>query len=146
MISENSRVQGRVMGGTWSGYQWRKKRRVENCYALDTANLKRLGLLVPGTADLRGTLRWTRGGEQTSVVSYTVTVEATTGTLGLAYRMMKSDESVSYLIRLVTTPCHLGGVRWWFICPLVRGAVACGWRVRKLYLCGRYFGDRKSVV
>lgn len=130
------------MGGTWSGYRWRKKRTVENCHALDTANLKRLGLLVPGTTDRRGTLRWTHGGKQTSVVSYTITVGQTTGGLGLAYQMKSAEGDVAYAIRLVTTPCHLGGVRWWFVCPLVRSGVACGRRVRKLYLGGRYFGCR----
>src|SRR5207253_2236084 len=52
-------------------------------------------------------------------------------------------EGVGYSVRLVTTPCHLGGVRWWFVCPLSRGGVACGRRPRKLYLVGRYFGCRR---
>jgi hypothetical protein len=47
-----------------------------------------------------------------------------------------------YSVRLVATRCHLGGVRWWFVCPLSTNGVACGRRVRKLYLRGRYFGCR----
>lgn len=43
----------------------------------------------------------------------------------------------------VFTSCHLCGVRWWFVCPLVRDAATCGRRVRKLYLRGRYFGCRQ---
>ncbi|MBN9122903.1 MAG: hypothetical protein J0I06_27820 [Planctomycetes bacterium] len=52
------------------------------------------------------------------------------------------NAALDYSVRLVTTGCHLGGVRWWFVCPLVRDNVACGRRVRKLYLCGQYFGCR----
>jgi hypothetical protein len=33
-----------------------------------------------------------------------------------------------YRVRLVTSPCHYGGHRWWWICP------RSGWRVAKLYL------------
>ena len=49
------------MGGAWSGSRWRKKRTVENCYTLDTANLKRLKLLAPCADDRVGVLRWMRG-------------------------------------------------------------------------------------
>lgn len=47
-------------------------------------------------------------------------------------------------VRLETTPCHLGGVRWWFICPLGVGGQPCRRRVAKLYLpyWSRYFGCR----
>jgi hypothetical protein len=49
-----------------------------------------------------------------------------------------------YKVQLVTTPCHLGGVRWWFICPLSRNGVPCGRRVGTLYLSpgGKYYGCR----
>ena len=33
-------------------------------------------------------------------------------------------ERFDYPVRLVTTDCHLGGVRWWFICPLTKNGVA----------------------
>ncbi len=47
-------------------------------------------------------------------------------------------------IHLVTTACHFGGERYWFLCPLRRGAVACCRWVGKLYLPPRatYFGCR----
>ena len=65
-----------------------------------------------------------------------------TGPMTLATLTVSCCAVVSRSIRLVTTPCHLGGVRWWFVCPLAAGGRACGRRVRKLYLCGRYFGCR----
>jgi len=49
-----------------------------------------------------------------------------------------------YRIPLTTTPCHFGGVRYWFICPLSRNGVDCGRWVGTLYLAGggKYFGCR----
>jgi hypothetical protein len=135
------------MGSFLSGTKWHKKRTVESCSALDAANLKRQQFLMPGS-EVRGTLRWVRRtwvGESEQRVGLCVAVPAggVTGTVRLSYHATKSNEDVTYSVRLVTTPCHLGGVRWWFICPLSRSGVACGWRVRKLYLVGRYFGCRR---
>jgi len=49
-----------------------------------------------------------------------------------------------YKVSLTTTPCHFGGVRYWFICPLVRNGSPCGRRVGTLFLSsgGKYFGCR----
>ncbi|MBP3954415.1 hypothetical protein J8F10_03810 [Gemmata sp. G18] len=131
------------MGGTFSGYRGSKKRVVESCDALDTADLKRWGMLVRGT-DRAGVLDWRRGGEEkpSSSVAYVLAAGAENGVLRLQYQIGPPAESLDYAIRLVTTGCHLGGVRWWFICPLVRDGVACGRRVRKLYRRGKYFGCR----
>ena len=41
-------------------------------------------------------------------------------------------------VRIVRTPCHLGGSRAWFICPAIR----CGRRVAILY-CGGIFACRR---
>jgi hypothetical protein len=49
---------------------------------------------------------------------------------------------LNYRVELVTTLCHLGGVRFWFICPLVRDDKPCGRRVGVLYKAGKYFGCR----
>jgi hypothetical protein len=130
------------MGGTWSGHRWWKKRTVESCHALDTADLKRLGVIRSGAGTTAGTLRWAGGGEQRSEVGYAFTPAGAAATLRLSYRVVGTEEDVAYRVRLVTTRCHLGGVRWWFVCPLARGGVACGRRVRKLYHVGRYFGCR----
>ena len=58
------------------------------------------------------------------------------------YRVGQPGEDLDYPVRLVTTRCHLGGARWWFVCPLARDGAVCGRRVRKLYLRHRYFGCR----
>jgi len=132
------------MGGFGSGERWSKKTTVESCYSLDTVRLKRWKLLVPGITDRLGFFEWRRGEEEkpSSSVSYLLTVGDHAGTLWLMYTLGSGKESLDYPIRLETTGCHLGGVRWWFTCPLAVNGRVCGRRVRKLYLCGKYFGCR----
>ncbi len=131
------------MGGTGSGRRrWSKKPVVEGRLAIDTADLKRWKLLAAGAKTSSGSLRWGKPNEGGSSVSYTLMTEGGAGTFGLNYQMGKLPEPIRYSVGMVTTKCHLGGVRWWFICPLAKNGVACGRRVRKLYLWGRYFGCR----
>jgi hypothetical protein len=50
----------------------------------------------------------------------------------LIYRHRSGDaewKDEHYAVRIVRTPCNLGGLRPWFICP----AVGCGRRVAILY-------------
>ncbi len=47
-----------------------------------------------------------------------------------------------YKVKLAETACHFGGTRYWFMCPLYIGGVACGRRVGCLYKEGDYFGCR----
>ncbi len=132
------------MGGTFSGYKGAKKRVVESCNSIDTADLNRLRLFVPGT-NRSGSLEWRREGERepSSSVGYAITVGGTDGTLRLQYQFGHPAERLDYTVRLVTTGCHLGGARWWFVCPLAKDGAPCGRRVRKLYRSGRYFGCRR---
>jgi hypothetical protein len=132
------------VGGFGSGQKWSKKGVVEGRLAIDTADLKRMKLLTPGPAERAGALEWRRAGAEkpTPTVSYRLTLGPAAGTLRLLYSISAQNANLDYTVRLVTTACHLGGVRWWFVCPLVKGGVACGRRVRKLYLRGKYFGCR----
>lgn len=133
------------MGGFWSGQRSWKKPVVEGRLAIDAADLRRMGLLVPGATGRTGSLHWHRGGEDkpSSSVSYSLTLGEALATFRLLYQAGQPPESIEYTVRLVTTACHLGGVRWWFLCPLGRCGAACGRRVRKLYLSGKYFGCRR---
>lgn len=47
-----------------------------------------------------------------------------------------------YKIPLTTTPCHYGGKRYWFTCPMYKNQVYCGRRVGTLYKNGDYFACR----
>ena len=130
------------MGGAFSGYRWDKKRVVESCNAIDTSDLKRWQLLRPGT-NRADALEWRSGkDEKPASISYTLVVTDGTGTFRLQYQIGEPPERFDYPVRLVTTDCHLGGLRWWFICPLTKNGVRCGRRVRKLYLSSKYFGCR----
>jgi hypothetical protein len=144
LISEKQQTRGWPLGGLGSGERWSKKAVVEGCHSLDTTDLKRMNMLAAEVSDRRGSLEWRRGGERepSSSVSYTLTLGDGSGTLRLLYRVGQPGENLDYPIRLVTTRCHLGGVRWWFLCPLSTNGFACLRRVRKLYLRGRYFGCR----
>ncbi len=51
-------------------------------------------------------------------------------------------QEMDYKSYLIKTPCHLGGHRWWFECPLVKGGIPCKRRVGILYEGGDYFGCR----
>lgn len=131
------------MGGVFSGQRINKKRVVESCNAIDTADFNRWRLLKPGT-DRVGSLEWRRGNqkEPAASIGYTLAIASGAGTLRLQYQIGQPAERFDYPVWLVTTDCHLGGVRWWFICPLSLNGVFCGRRVRKLYLRGKYFGCR----
>lgn len=54
-----------------------------------------------------------------------------------------AKESITQEVQIVWTPCHFGGRRWWFLCPLVHQGMTCGRRVSILYLGrGKHFGCR----
>src|SRR5262249_26212575 len=136
---------GVAMGGLGSGERFSKKAVVEGRLTIDTTDLKRLNLLALGTTYRAGSLHW-HGGEDrgsSSSVGYALDLDGSVGTFWLRYQMGQPAESLSYPVRMVAMGCHLGGVRWWFLCPLSKNGVACGRRVRKLYLRGKYFGCRR---
>lgn len=61
-----------------------------------------------------------------------IVVRAEEGRVILDYRHRSGGDDWTdgqYYVRIVRTPCHLGGSRPWFICP----ATSCGRRVAILY-------------
>jgi hypothetical protein len=60
------------------------------------------------------------------------------------YAVKRTGEALDYRLRLTATRPRYGGLRWWFVCPLVANGLPCGRRVGKLYLPpgGRYYGCR----
>jgi hypothetical protein len=137
------------MGGLGSGswYRYDSKRTVEGQRSIDARWLVREGIIKPGVWR-SGSLRWTseRTAEDRGSIGYTVEArEDGTGTMTLKYTYASGDpeeEKLEYPVRLVTTRPHLGGLRWWFICPLVVDGRPCRRRVAKLYGPGKYFGCR----
>ncbi len=130
------------MGGFGSGARRRKKRTAESCLVIDTADLQRRGWLAPGTRSEALTWPAALPRRVACEVGCEVEVAEAGGSIRLQYEATASGERLDHPVPLVTTPCQLGGRRWWFVCPLSRGDAACGRRVRKVYLAGQYLGCR----
>ena len=130
--------------GRW---YWDKKDTVEECRSVSIAFLGKHGYFHGWRS---GTITWTNCfGEQTASIG--VTVCTLDGEAYARFRYTSTHRSTGektecdYKVGLVATPCHFGGVRWWFICPLTTNGVPCGRRVAKLYCPpgATYYGCRQ---
>ncbi|MFH1716532.1 MAG: hypothetical protein ABIF19_04210 [Planctomycetota bacterium] len=125
-------------------YYWDSKSTIEDCTQLSIFKLKEFGLLTGWSAT---TLTWTRrlSGHESSI-GIVVDTEDLYAKVNYTVTDRNSGEKTDYdyRISLATTPCHFGGLRYWFICPLSKNGVYCGRRVGTLYLAasGKYFGCR----
>jgi hypothetical protein len=137
------------VGGAFSG-RWRwhgKATAVEWCRSLDVNQWARQGVLKPGVCHT-GSWAWYRDAsrtEQLAAIGYEVnTLDPASPWVRLFYTFTETGDRVGYRVELETTRPHLGGLRWWFSCPLSVDGRACGRRVAKLYLPpgGRYYGCR----
>jgi hypothetical protein len=127
-------------------YYLSKKETVEDSTKLSIAKLKEFGLLEGYRST---TLTWTRSlsGHKSSIgIAINVLDEPYYAKLNYTITARDSGEKTDYdyKVGLTTTPCRFGGVRYWFVCPLVRNGVPCGRRVGTLFLSsgGKYFGCR----
>ncbi|MBN1546925.1 MAG: hypothetical protein JW902_09720 [Syntrophaceae bacterium] len=125
-------------------YRWNKKGLVEECRCVSIAYLNQNHYLD----DFRtGQLVWKNCfGEETSSVGFLVSILKGEPYIRFLYTSRNTGEKTEYdyKVGLTTTPCHFGGVRYWFICPLTKDGVYCGRRVAKLYKApgSNYFGCR----
>lgn len=113
---------------------------VESGFTLDINWFLRERGIVPG-ARRSGVLRWyyRETGKQKGSISYESCVhDIEDAWVRLWYSV--NDQPQSYRVRLVTTPCHFGGRRWWWTCPM------SGRRVAKLHLPAgaRIFAARQT--
>jgi hypothetical protein len=133
-----------MMGGYGSTrWLWHtKKTAVENCHKLTIFSFKHC--LRSGYV---GSITWYRGERKTGNIGYRVLGGENPTAVKLFYTITwQSGEKtdVDYEVRLTTTPLPWGGVRYWFICPLVKSGIPCNRRIGCLYLppSGDYFGCR----
>jgi len=129
--------------GRW---YWDKKNTVEDCRCISMSFLRKNGYL---SGFQSGRIVWTnRSGEETASMGAIVSTSDGEGYMRLSYTMTDRDTGkktdFDYKVKLATTPCYLGGVRWWFICPLSKNGVHCGRRAGKLYCPpgSKYYGCR----
>ena len=124
------------------GTFYNKKRVADGQLAISTKSLKEFGYLSRRS----GVIIWSREGEEIGSIGIKVTVDQTTGTMLVNYNhtdwVTGESEPLLYEVRLVTTACHFGCIRWWFKCPLVVNGGPCWRRVGVLYLVGGYAGCR----
>jgi hypothetical protein len=119
------------MGGLGSGrmFRWDSKTSLDECRFVDVRDWKRRGLLGKVS---RFSWGWWR--DRTKVADIVVFVMGNSVTLSYRYRLNGGDwQDVNDTIRLVSSPCHLGGERVWFVCP------RCSGRAAKLYSATAYF-------
>ncbi len=128
--------------GRWS---YSSRSTVEECKTITTKFLNEHKYFDGGVR--WGGMNWSRNGEKTGSIGFVVsTVE---GDEYIRFQYTQTDRNtgekteLDYKARLDWTPCHFGGRRWWFICPLVVNGRVCSRRVGSLHLgSGKYFGCR----
>jgi len=127
-------------------YYWDKKDTVEDCRSVSLSFLKK-GDYFCGYRS--GRIVWKNCyGEETSSISVAVSTMYSDNYVRFQYtttdRNTGEKTEYDYKVRLSTTPCNFGGVRYWFICPLSKNSVYCGRRAAKLYKApgANYFGCR----
>ena len=101
---------------------------------LDIRHWQRDGFLTPGQ---KLDWQWLQNGKKIAAIE--VKVEVNQVCLNYNYRKNEEDwQRLDYPVRLQTTTCTYGGIRYWFTCP----AVGCGRRVAILYLGNNIFACR----
>lgn len=121
------------MGGSNSGrYRTRNRGTVDAACRVDLRFLRKQGALKEGFTT-RGTLRWTRRGEPSGSMGYTVVMEPDDRRLILAYST--NGEARTVTVQLEAVPMRFGGFRYYALCPrtlrrcqvlpVVGGVVAC---------------------
>jgi hypothetical protein len=121
------------MGGFGSGRKFGAEC-TSDYRSIDIRRWQRDGLLNAGR---QFNWQWSCNGKAIANID----VKAEIGLVRLSYSCRKIGdewESQAYPVMLQTTPCHYGGMRYWFICP----AVGCSRRVALLYLGDKIFACR----
>ena len=120
------------MGGRGSGRRssYGGKPETGDSMPLDIRKITRKGLLVPGNSF---SWQWLANGRPVASICIRVDLQS----MVLSCRVKRTSEVIEQTVQTQTSPCHLGGRRHWFTCPL------CSKRVAVLYAPGRTFACRQ---
>lgn len=121
------------MGGSASGrYRTRNRGTVDAACRIDLRFLRKQGALREGHT-VSGTLHWTRRGEPSGSMGYTVVMDAEDRRLVLSYST--NGEARTVTVQLEAVPMRFGGFRYYALCPrtlrrcqilpVVGGVIAC---------------------
>lgn len=125
-------------------YAYSDRNTVEESKKISITRLKKWGYL--NDYERSGTLTYSRGGMQSGSIGIILDDDNTYLTLDYTQtnRYTGKTKHYHYKVNLTVTRCHFGGLRYWFVCPIVKNGKACNRRVGTLYLPpgGGYFGCR----
>lgn len=121
------------MGGSTSGrYRTRNRGTVDAACRIDLRFLRKRGALKEGRRTT-GTLSWTRRGEPSGSMGYTVVMDDEDRRLILSYST--DGEARTVTVQLEAVPMRFGGFRYYALCPrtlrrcevlpVLGGVVAC---------------------
>lgn len=121
------------MGGSASGrYRTRNRGTVDAACRIDLRFLRKRGALKEGCRT-GGTLHWSRRGEPSGSMGYTVVMDPEDRRLILSYST--NGEARTVTVQLVAVPMRFGGFRYYALCPrtgrrclvlpVVGGVIAC---------------------
>src|SRR5262249_14685166 len=134
------------MGGFGSGERAEKKKTVETCFVLNVARFGKR--LTQFQRFLFADMHWTNSLAE-RILSVHYRLENNNMERPVLHLLSRTDgrgskEPMWENIVLTSTKPNFGGLRWWFVCPLVDKGVVCDRRVAKLYLppAALYFGCR----
>lgn len=92
-----------------------------------------------------GGIKWTNKWSEESSIGLDCNITEEEKYIRLHYNQTDNEgkqNNFDYRVKLVTTPCHFGGFRYWFLCPCTVNEKYCGRRVGVLYKAGDYFACR----
>jgi len=92
---------------------------VEECLSLDVNRFAREGSIGKG-CQASGIISWDGPLGIKSSIGFEAQCFMKNGYMRLQYTVSSfamGEQVVNYNVELITTKPHLGGVRWWFICP-----------------------------
>jgi len=125
------------MGGYGSGRQ-RERPLAEELPALRVRDLRHAIRAVTSGGSGHQTIMWTQSG-RTIFRLHCMIVAYAPGALRLLLAPSEREAFASESLALSATPQHLGGQRWWFLCP------ACARRAGMLFLHVQHWRCRRCI-
>jgi len=116
---------------------------VEDCKAISIFSLNKSQYL--NDTVYFGAVSWSRFGRETFRVDLIIEKEYINFYHTYPCPFTGLDLKIKYHVKLLSTPCYLGGRRYWFACPAPKNSNACHRRAGVLYLepGGKCFRCRK---